>query len=123
MSIFTKSEKYAHPAPGSAYDPNNPALQFYMIGRGLANITYHNLGKEIFYPVPQSGNNMTIKIQDSADGLAWADVVGTVKTVVPMGEVGIGSVTLRQYWRVLAYGNTEGVVKVDIDETLDLVKI
>ena len=122
MSIFSKEEKYAIPAPGSAYVVATPALQFRLTAtNGLMNVTYYNQGKEIYYPAAQSGNDMTIKMQDSADGSAWADVTNSTKTVVPMGEQACGNLNVRQHIRVLAYGNTEGVVKIAADETLDVV--
>jgi len=122
MSIFSKGEKYAIPAPGTAYVTASPALQFRLTAtNGLMNVTYYNQGKEVYYPAAQAGNNMVIKMQDSADGVTWADVASSTKTVVPMGEQACGNLNVRQYIRVLAYGNTEGVVKVFADETLDVV--
>lgn len=123
MSIFTKKEIYAHPAPGTAYDPSNPALQFEMNDRAVINVVYYNLGQGTYYPIAQSGNSMTIKIQDSADGAVWADVAGTAQVVVPMGKVAVAGVSVRKYFRVLAFGNTEGQFEIDVDETLDLTKI
>lgn len=122
MSIFSKAEKYAFPAPGTAYDTTNPALQFRLTAtNGLMKVTYYNNGKEVYYPAAQSGNDMTIKFQDSADGSVWADVASSTKTVVPMGEQDCGTLNVRQYVRVLAFGNTEGIAMVMADETLDVV--
>jgi len=121
---FTKKDTYAFNGAGSAY-PVVPSLSFKMNDTGLLSGKVINYGRENYYPTPVTGNDLFFKIQDSADGVAWADVTlnGTVNfQVKPKGEVNFFG-NVRQYWRVLAYGNAEGEMEVGIDETLDLVKI
>jgi len=121
MSIFTKSEKYPFAAGGTAYG-TTAALQFRMRSNGLISFTVENFGAEVFSPIAVSGNTLTMKIQDSDDGVAWADVGGATAAAVPMGVVKF-SATIRPYWRVLAFGNTSGNMRIECDETLDLALI
>jgi hypothetical protein len=121
MSIFTKLDKYPFSATGAAYG-TTAALQFRMRANGLISFTVENFGAETFSPIAVSGNTLTMKIQDSDDGVAWADVGGATGAVVPMGVVKFDA-TLRPHWRVLAYGNTAGNLRVDSDQSLDLIQV
>jgi len=120
-SKFTKAQKYSFSAPGTAYGTTG-LLQFKMNAPAIVSATWFNIGRGQYYPVPVSGNSITVKIQDCADGVTWADVAGTTQTVVPDGEVKF-SATLRPFWRVLAFGNGAGVLEVLLDETLDIVRM
>lgn len=63
-----------------------------------AHLTWENRGEV----------TATVKLQDSADGVTYADVAGTSATVVPNGAVRPAGVTVRQYVQVVPVsGNTE----------------
>lgn len=121
---FTKKDTYHFNGAGNAY-PTVPSLQFKMNDNGLISGKVINYGREEYYPVALSGSDLFFKVQDSADGVAWANVAFNGVTdfqVKPKGEVNFFG-PLRLFWRVLAYGNADGEMEVGIDETLDLVKI
>ena len=121
MSIRTKEEKYPFGASGTAY-PTVANLQFKMERATIINGVWFNDGNQTYYPAVVAGNSLVAKIQDSDDGIAWGDVGATIKTTVPMGQQAFTAV-VKKYWRVLAYGGTSAILKVDVDQTLDTIKI
>jgi len=117
-------DRYPFAAPVSAPADGNLAFYvdgttFYMSGQ------FKNLGGESDAFGDRPGQDLEVKIQDSADGAAWADVAGTSFTLKPRAMEDFAG-TFRKYIRVVASspgGGTQGMFICSPSRDLQIIHL